>query len=117
MNKITVEEVKRLDAERAQGDWKLHKFISRGDDYYNVSFDNEWGMIAGNLYDEFGIINENNADFIAAAPRIAALCIEQADEIEMLKSLLRIHDNDRIESDDDYEESSLGIRTLKALGK
>ena len=83
MNKITVEEIKRLDAERSQGDWQLHKFTSRGDDYYNVSFDNEWGKVAGNLYDECGIISENNAAFIAAAPRIAAMCIEQEEELSL----------------------------------
>lgn len=88
MNKITVEEVKLLDAERAQGDWRLHKFTSRGEEYCNVSFDNEWGRIAGNLYDECGVINENNAEFIAAAPRIAALCIEQAEELSGMSNII-----------------------------
>ncbi len=74
---ITIEQIKKLNAERTQGEW----IISKGD------YDNEGpkffvdSMHRGYKEEEF----EANRAFIAAAPSIAELAIRQAKEIEELQ--------------------------------
>lgn len=123
MNKITVEEIKRLNAERTQGEWQSAT-ISDGHNsnpyYYHSVFCNE-----RNLASACGIaeIDKNNADFIAAAPRIAALCIEQAEEIERLRETLEWYaDNKSYEYVGNVKHAvtpvhcDMGFRAKEALG-
>lgn len=80
---ISITEVKRLDAERTPGIWRSG--IPMEENGYMIAYvGNDCEHLTGKGYN-FGV-RANDAPFIAAAPRIAALAIRQAEELERLKA-------------------------------
>lgn len=97
MNKITIEQIKKLNAERTHGGWEA-KIDMDGRHHYLAILatapefkDEEWPYHPLIIQVPHGRgsaprnIAEGNAAFIAAAPAIAELAIQQAEEIERLK--------------------------------
>ena len=81
---ITIEDIKRLDAARTQGDWR--KVGGTSDCLYGV--DNKQEPICDDCF-------SRDAEFIAAAPAIAAKCIQQSEELERLNEECEKHIDDK----------------------
>lgn len=96
MQKLTIEEIRKLDAERTQGNghWFYH-FISGRHGVYAT--DNELRYIAwcSDCYNTTPTNNEANARFIAAAPAITAKLFELDKENQKLRQALKFYGDEK----------------------
>lgn len=84
---ITIEDVKRLNADRTQGEWLAVYTASDSITALNPGRGLVHGPVIIN-YDKSVFYLPVDAQFIAASPAIAQLCIEQGEEIERLRIAL-----------------------------
>ena len=90
MTDITIEQIKELNANRTQGEWKCGESMVENDistAYVGTDCNQEYDT---GVFGECGYhfsARTKDSKFIAAAPAIAELAIKQAEEIEYLNDV------------------------------
>lgn len=116
--KLSAYDVRKLLAERTQGDWVFHK---HKEDESLMDFggtiivvDGEHAGWQGKGYSSWCYIEKQDAAFIAAAPQIAEQYIELYDmKLEGLRNLFRIEQRAEPIHKRLYQEQSAELRTAK----
>lgn len=75
---ITIEQIRKLNAERTQGEWVLSD-----EDYTTIITEETLDTVA------VDVPESGDKEFILAAPAIAELAIQQAEKIERLNRIIR----------------------------